>query len=80
MDVEGSELAALQGGQALLSSGRVRWINLESRDVAPIPGHPTTAEIDALLASHGYDKVLRYNVHGDYPEAPGDNVYVLRRS
>lgn len=74
MDTEGAELEAIAGGSALLGSGRVRWINVETRD-APVPGHPTTREVSAALGAYGYRHVRRYNVQGDYPEVPGDTIY-----
>jgi FkbM family methyltransferase len=74
MDIEGSELDALKGGHELLSSGRVEWINLETRD-APFAGHPTTKEISEYLRQYNYVPIHRYNVQGAYPEAPGDTIY-----
>lgn len=75
MDIEGSELDAIRGGGKLLSSGRVHWLNVETRDADGREGHPTTADINAALAVHGYVPVHRYNVQGAYPEAPGDMIY-----
>lgn len=83
MDIEGGELAALRGGKGLLASGRVHWLNVETRHVVPEVyaqhGHPTTAQVDTFLAEFGYRRVLRYNVQGiEAPdsEAPGDCIYV----
>jgi FkbM family methyltransferase len=75
MDIEGSELEALQGGEELLESGRVRWINLEERR----PGHrPTEGWCDPLmlrdfLEKRGYTRVASYGEHQSHLDA----VYVL---
>jgi len=62
MDIEGMELAALQGGHGLLASHRVRWINLEERR-ADLEGWPKSEDIRQLLASYGYIRVQEYNKH-----------------
>ena len=77
-DIEGSELEMLRGGQELLRSGRVHWINLETRDHDDRPNRPTTLDITKFLHDFGYDPVHRYGVQGDYPEAPGDTIYFRR--
>ena len=83
MDIEGGELSALKGGTELLSSGRVEWINLETRNWVPQNfvdmGYPVTSQIDEYLAKFGYVHTLRYNIQGitapDSP-APGDVIYL----
>lgn len=75
LDVEDAELEVLQSGPELLKSGRVHWLNVETRDVAGHPGAPCTKDINDHLAKFGYVPVHRYNVNGAYPEAPGDVVY-----
>jgi hypothetical protein len=82
-DVEGHELEVLRGGKELLASGRVHWLNLETRgymDKTLYPNYPTTADIDVYLKAYGYKNVYRYGVQGSYPEAPGDCIYVKERS
>ena len=74
LDVEDSELDVLEGGKNLLRSGRVEWMNIETRHQNE-PGMPTTAKVSAFLADYGYRPVHRYNVNGEYPEAAGDTVY-----
>ena len=61
MDIEGSELAALQSGPNLLTSGRVKWINLEVRDVPLVEGWPTAAQIGRFLWECGYTPIKEYN-------------------
>lgn len=78
LDIEGGELAALIGGENLLSSGRVHYLNIETRDVSPMEGYPCTQDITNHLARFGYLPVLRYNVQGSYPEAAGDVIYVKK--
>lgn len=77
MDIEGAELEAVAGGARLLSSGRVKWINTETR-TAPFAGHPTTAQMNEALGKHGFYPVHRYNQQGAYPEAAGDVIYFHR--
>lgn len=74
MDIEGSELAALRGGSNLLSSGRVRWINLEERrnGHSPTDGWCQPPEIQSLLESYGYRRMTAYNRHATHQ----DVIYV----
>jgi len=60
MDIEGSELAALKGGVSLLSSGRVKAINLEVRDNSECEDWPTAKEIHEFLTKFNYVKALKY--------------------
>ena len=64
MDIEGSELIALKTGEELLSSGRVRAINLEVR--SDTRGHkewPTAREIRTWLEERGWTLSDKYNNH-----------------
>jgi FkbM family methyltransferase len=67
MDIEGSELKALQGGIELLSSGRILAINLEVRDdVRGVSGWCTATEVDDFLITYGYKMVKKYMDHGTH--------------
>lgn len=57
LDIEGSELKALQGAAALLASGRVLLINVEVCDRTP----DATASITALLTAAGYRMADAWN-------------------
>jgi FkbM family methyltransferase len=61
MDIEGSELDALKSAPNLLSSGRVKAINLEVRPKTNSSDWPTDKEIRAWLELNGYNLVLNYN-------------------
>lgn len=80
MDIEGSELDALKSGVELLNSGRIEWLNIETRDSVsgPVIDHPTTQQVSNFLSDYGYVRVHRYNVQGAYPEAAGDTIYFKR--
>lgn len=75
MDIEDGELDALQSGHNLLRSGRVEWLNIETRDVPGHEGSPSTKDIVDFLHPYGYVPIERYNVQGPYPEAPGDVIF-----
>ena len=74
MDIEGSELSALQSGERLLQSGRVRWINLEERrnGHCPAKGWSHPDELQTFLAAHGYRRAADYNRHPTHQ----DVIYV----
>lgn len=62
MDIEGYELIALKSGNELLSSGRVKLLNLEVRPRWNNKSSGCTeAEIDDHLAHYGYKKLFVYN-------------------
>jgi len=75
MDIEGYELEALRTGPQLLSSGRIRWINLEVRSRWNFKKDACTeSEIDEFLAGYGYRKVITYN---HYPSSHHhDAIYI----
>jgi len=53
-DIEGSELIMLKGAKEMLSSGKVRWINLEIRKIAPVNGWPVAQQVYLFLSSYGF--------------------------
>jgi len=71
MDIEGSELAALQGGHDLMKSGRVTCINLEVRSEPCTNGWPTDWNIHVFLSLWGYRRVQKYN----YQKTHYDVIY-----
>ena len=76
MDIEGSELVALESGLRLLKSGRVVWINVETRDQPPCDGWCDAVSVRNLLNDHGYVKAADYNKHPTHR----DEIYVLPKS
>lgn len=62
-DIEGSELLMLKGASAMLSSGKVKWINLEIRKVAPIgaEGWATAKQVYGFLDKHGFKPEVSLN-------------------
>lgn len=58
LDIEGSELAALQGGTKLLARGTVRLINLEVFS-------DQEASLGSFLAIYGYYEAGRWGAQGD---------------
>jgi len=66
IDIEGYELPALQSGPQLMASGRVKWLNLEVRDKAPMPGWTTFRQLDNYLKRLGYVLCCEYNNHGTH--------------
>lgn len=66
MDIEGSELKALVGADALLSSGRVLAINLEVRAIPKAEGWPTDLEIESFLNRYKYRVSKKYNNQGTH--------------
>lgn len=63
MDIEGFELQAILSGTRLLSSGRVSWINLETRD-KPLADWCHRRQLDEVLLPLGFEAVLTYNPLG----------------
>jgi len=53
-DIEGSELLMLKGATEMLSSGKVKWINLEVREDIPAKGWCTTSQVYEFLGKYGF--------------------------
>lgn len=53
-DIEGSELLMLKGATEMLSSGKVKWINLEVREDIPFRGWCTTSQVCEFLDKRGF--------------------------
>lgn len=63
-DVEGAELLVLKGAAEMLSSGKVRWINLEIRKSAPVEGWATAKQVYEFLDKYGFKpRVLLTQLH-----------------
>lgn len=71
MDIEGSELSALRSGRGLMTSGRVRWINLEERlsESVPTSGWTKPSELHQQLVEFGYTRVCDYKRHSTHQDA-----------
>ena len=59
LDVQGGELAALQGAAGWLD--RVDWVYAECSEIALYEGQPLRTEIAAWLAARGFHAVGRFN-------------------
>jgi len=55
-DIEGSELLMLKGATEMLSSGKVKWINLEAREDIPAKGWCTTSQVCEFLDKYGFKR------------------------
>jgi len=55
-DIEGSELLMLKGATEMLSSGKVRWINLEVREDIPAKDWCTTSQVCEFLDKYGFKR------------------------
>lgn len=53
-DIEGAELLMLKGATKMLSSGKVKWINLEVRKKAPVSGWATAQQVYEFLDKYGF--------------------------
>ena len=67
-DIEGSELRMLKGATEMLSSGKVKWINLEIRKNSPAKGWASSQEVYIFLHNYGFkpdilQKRLRKKTH-----------------
>lgn len=60
MDIEGSELRALQSGIGLMASGRVKWVNLEVRAHPPDTGWCSAEDVHRFLTKLRYKPVKKY--------------------
>ena len=62
-DIEGSELLMLKGATEILSSGKVKWINLEVSKNAPIgaEGWATAKQVYDFLDKHGFKPIVKFN-------------------
>jgi len=63
-DIEGAELLMLKGAIEMLSSGKVKWINLEVRKEAPIEGWASASQVYEFLGKYGFKpSVLLAQLH-----------------
>jgi len=53
-DIEGSELLMLKGATKMLSSGKVKWINLELREKVPAKGWVIASQVYEFLDKYGF--------------------------
>ena len=54
-DIEGAELLMLKGGTQLLSSGKLKWVLLETNKFPPpIEGWPTAEELYDFMGRYDY--------------------------
>lgn len=64
VDVEGAESEVILSGHKLMSSGRVKWVNVEVRTVPRTECEKINLErIPELLTDYGYIKSLEYLKH-----------------
>lgn len=61
MDIEGSELEAIRGGNLLLSSGRVKWIDMEVSHQPRRIGEPSEDMLIELLKPYHFSLKCQYN-------------------
>lgn len=57
-DIEGAELLMLKGATEMLSSGKVKWINLETRVNAPVEGWATAEQVYRFLDEYGFKPMV----------------------
>lgn len=60
MDIEGAEYQALLGASNLLSSGRLKWIDLELSDTSRRKGDMNADKIMDYLGRYGYTAIKEY--------------------
>jgi len=53
-DIEGAELLMLKGATEMLSSGKVKWINLETRKNPPGKGWASARQVCGFLDEYGF--------------------------
>ncbi len=61
MDIEGSELEAIRGGSLLLSSGRVKWIDMEVSHNPRRIGEPNENILAEALKPYHFSLKCKYN-------------------
>jgi len=74
MDIEGAELLALKGGQKLIESKRVKWINLEQHFEPRAEGWVEPEQLHQFLVAAGYERRLEYGKSKDLQ----DVIYTLK--
>ena len=62
MDIEGSELEAINGGNSLLSSGRVKWINIEISHHPRRVGEPDEETLAEILKQYGFSLKCKHSL------------------
>lgn len=75
-DIEGSELLMLKGATEMLSSGKVKWINLEIRVYALTKGWPTAVQIYEFLERYGFKPDVLLNQLPDNKKKHRDVIFV----
>lgn len=68
MDIEGKELEALESGQELLSSGRVKYMNLEVSITARPEGWTKQKALGSFLRGFGYKSLFVRAFYGTHKD------------
>jgi len=63
-DIEGAELLMLKGATEMLSSGKVKWINLELRKITPSEAWATAEQIYEFLDKYGFKPQISLDQFG----------------
>lgn len=69
IDAEGSELEILKSGLILLKSKRVKYLNIEVRNIDDNKNWPKEYIIDKFLKKFNFSKQLNYNFHHTHSDA-----------
>lgn len=64
-DIEGAELMMLKGATEMLSSGKVKWINLEVRKAPTVEDWPTAKQVYDFLDKYGFRPSLQLDQLGE---------------